>query len=181
MKPARKAISTPRGEGTRGTTGDREQVWGRGPGRLQTILPWYPLAPNLACTNEAAPRGESRDGHTAEIPHGHAAEILHGHTAETPEILHGHPAETSDSHPVMADEDVHRITVGGMCCVEGRTTPIPGEVVVCQPRGSNKNRGTSKGSLLESEWGKQVRALVTYLFPSRLDVAQRPHKHENAD
>ena len=96
MKPARKAISTPRGEGTRGTTGDREQVWGRGLGRLQTILPWFPATPNLACTNEAAPRGESPDGHPAEIPHGQAAEIPHGHPAETSEIPHGHPADTSE-------------------------------------------------------------------------------------
>ena len=87
----------------------------QGLGRLLTILPWYPLAPNLACTNEAAPRGESPDGHTAEIPH--------GHTAETP-----------DSHPVVADEGSHGITVVGMCCVEGLMTSIPGEVVVGPPR-----------------------------------------------
>ena len=48
----------------------------------------------------------------------------------------------------------------GMCCVEG--------------------------SLMKSEWGKQVRALVTYLVPSRPDdsppsVVRRHHKHENAD
>ena len=55
-----------------GGTGNRLRE--QGLGRLLTILPWYPLAPNLACTNEAAPRGESPDGHTAEIPHGHTAE-----------------------------------------------------------------------------------------------------------
>ena len=107
---------------------------------MQTILPWYPFAPNLACTNEAAPRGESPDGHVAEILHGHTAEtpeilhghpaetseILHGHTAETPEVLHGHLAETSDSHTVVADEDVHRITVVEMRGVDGLTTCIPG-------------------------------------------------------
>ena len=79
MKPARKAISTLRGEGTWGTTGGREQVWGQGLGRLQTILPWFPLTPNLACTNEETPRGESPEatrpdtrGHTArfQTPYG---------------------------------------------------------------------------------------------------------------
>ena len=79
MKPARKAISTPRGEGTWGTTGGREQVGGQGPGRLQTILPWSSGAPDLACTNEETPRGESPEatrpdtrGHTARArtPHG---------------------------------------------------------------------------------------------------------------
>ena len=59
MKPAREAISTLRGEGTWGTTGGREQVGGQGPGRLQTILPRSTGAPDLACTNEATPRGES--------------------------------------------------------------------------------------------------------------------------
>ena len=39
---------------------------------------------------------------------------------------------------------------------------------------------------MKSEWGKQVRALVTYLVPSRPDdsppsVVRRHHKHENAD
>ena len=126
MKPARKAISTPRGEGTRGTTGDREQVWGQRLGRVLTTLPWFPLIPNLACTNEETPRGESPDGTTPRI-----------HTATRPR----HPR--------------YRITVVGMCCVEG--------------------------SLMKSEWGKQVRALVTCLFPSRPDVARRHHKHENAD
>ena len=67
------------GEGTWGTTGGREQVWGQGLGRLQTILPWFPLTPNLACTNEETPRGESPEatrpdtrGHTArfQTPYG---------------------------------------------------------------------------------------------------------------
>ena len=79
MKPARKAISTLRGEGTWGTTGGREQVWGQRLGRLLTILPWFPLTPNLACTNEETPRGESPEatrpdsrGQTARVrtPHG---------------------------------------------------------------------------------------------------------------
>ena len=131
MKPARKAISTPRGEGTWGTTGGREQVWGPGLGSLLTMLPWFPRYPNLACTNEETPRGESPDGRTPRVP-----------TATRPR----HPG--------------HRITVVGMCCVEG--------------------------SLMKSEWGKQVRALVTYLVPSRPDdsppsVVRRHHKHENAD
>jgi len=56
-----------------GGTGNRLREQGRG--RLLTILPWYPLASNLACINEATPRGESPeairpdpDGHPAEIP-----------------------------------------------------------------------------------------------------------------
>ena len=139
MKPARKAISTPRGEGTRGTTGDREQVWGQRLGRVLTTLPWFPLIPNLACTNEETPRGESPDGTTPRVP-----------TATRPRV----PTATRPRH------HRHRITVVGMCCVEG--------------------------SLMKSEWGKQVRALVTYLVPSRPDdsppsVVRRHHKHENAD
>ena len=47
------------GEGTWGTTGGREQVWGPGLGSLLTMLPWFPRYPNLACTNEVTPRGES--------------------------------------------------------------------------------------------------------------------------
>ena len=83
MKPARKAIATLRGEGTWGTTGGREQVWGQRLGRLLTILPWFPLTPNLACTNEETPRGESPEatrpdsrGHTARHrrPHGRESE-----------------------------------------------------------------------------------------------------------
>ena len=83
VKPAGKAISTPRGEGTRGTTGDREQVWGQRLGRVLITLPWFPLTPNLACTNEETPRGESPEatrpdsrGHTARHrrPHGRESE-----------------------------------------------------------------------------------------------------------
>ena len=47
MKPARKAISTLRGEGTWGTIRGREQVGGQGPGRLQIILPRRARSPNL--------------------------------------------------------------------------------------------------------------------------------------
>ena len=91
MKPARKAISTLRGEGTWGTTGGREQVGGQGPGRLQTFLPWSSGAPDLACTNEATPRGESPEatrpdpkGHTARYrrPHGRDSEDTFAHRAE---------------------------------------------------------------------------------------------------
>ena len=46
-KPAQEAISTLRGEGTRGTAGSRGQVWGRVRGRLQTILPPRHRSPNL--------------------------------------------------------------------------------------------------------------------------------------
>ena len=49
------------GEGTWGTIRGLEQVWGTGLGSLLTMLPWFPRYPNLACTNEAAPCGESPD------------------------------------------------------------------------------------------------------------------------
>ena len=71
------------GEGTWGTTGGREQVWGPGLGSLLTMLPWFPRYPNLACTNEVTPRGESPEatrpdtkGHTARYrrPHGRESE-----------------------------------------------------------------------------------------------------------
>ena len=113
------------GEGTWGTTGGREQVWGPGLGSLLTMLPWFPRHPNLACTNEAAPRGESPDGHTAEIPH--------GHTAETPDNTTTTPPPTpTPTHNRTRDSD--RIAVVGMCCVEGLTAFIPGEVAVGPPR-----------------------------------------------
>ena len=82
MKPARKAISTLRGEGTWGTTGGREQVGGQGPGRLQTILPWSSGAPDLAC--------KMRPRHAARVqrPHGQIPKAIRpdtdGHTAENP-------------------------------------------------------------------------------------------------
>ena len=53
----------------------------QGLGRLLTILPWYPLASNLACINEATPRGESPEATrpdtsitvvTDTLAHGHA-------------------------------------------------------------------------------------------------------------
>ena len=56
----------------------------------------------------------------------------------------------------------------GMCCVEGPMTSIPGEVVVGQPRGSNKNRGTSKGSWMLTEWGE------TWPIPGEGRVSQPP-------
>ena len=64
-----------------GGTGNRLRE--QGLGRLLTILPWYPLASNLACINEATPRGESPEatrpdsrGHTARSrrPHGREPE-----------------------------------------------------------------------------------------------------------
>ena len=94
--------------------------------------------------------------------------------------------ETPDSHPAVADEGSHRITVVGMCCVEGPTTSIPGEVVVGQPRGSNKNRGTSKGSSTRSE-GRETGSSPGDVPVSRRrddslpSVAPRHPKHENAD
>ena len=142
MKPARKAISTLRGEGTWGTTWSQEQVGGQGPGRLQTILPRVIGAPDLACKMRFTPRGESPDGKTPRVP-----------TATRPRHPRV-PTATRPRHPI------HSITVGGMCREEG--------------------------SLMNAEWGKQVRALVTYLVPRRPDdslpsVVRRHHKHENAD
>ena len=132
MKPVRKAISTPRGEGTRGTTGDREQVWGQRLGRLLTILPWSPLTSNLVCTNEETPRGERPDGHSAEIPNRFAH--TRSRTSRTHSRSQGRgecepssarsphpprcsasasgPVKTSDSHTALACEDVRRIPSG---------------------------------------------------------------------
>ena len=79
------------GEGTWGTTGGREQVWGPGLGSLLTMLPWFPRYPNLACTNEETPRGESPEatrpdsrGHTARHrrPHGRESEDTLAHRTE---------------------------------------------------------------------------------------------------
>ena len=68
----------------------------------------------------------------------------------------------------------------------GLTTPIPSEVVVSQPRGSNKNRGTSKGSLTRSEGRETGSSPGDVPVPRRRDdsllsVAPRHPKHENAD
>ena len=75
-----------------GGTGNRLRE--QGLGRLLTILPWYPLASNLACINEATPRGESPeairpepDGQTAETPRtrSHTDMLAHrGCTATSP-------------------------------------------------------------------------------------------------
>ena len=56
---------------------------------------------NLACTNEATPRGESPDGTTPRIP-----------TATRPR----HPRVPTATRPRQL---IHRITVDGMCCEEG--------------------------------------------------------------
>ena len=78
------------GEGTWGTTGGREQVWGPGLGSLLTMLPWFPRYPNLACTNEETPYGESPNAIRRESErHARArrdtlAHLTAGHTAETP-------------------------------------------------------------------------------------------------
>ena len=133
----------------------------QGLGRLKTILPWYPFAPNLACTNEAAPRGESPDGHTAEIPDGHTAESPHGHTAETP-----------DSHPGVADEGPYKSTVVEMCCVEGLTTYIPGELVVARPRVPNRDRGTQRG-----DYEYNIRSPVCFRTSGRHNVTE--HSTDN--
>ena len=61
---------------------------GQGPGRLQTILPWLLRSPNLACTNEATPRGESPeairpDTEGEETPRGESPEAIRPDTEDT--------------------------------------------------------------------------------------------------
>ena len=82
------------GEGTWGTVMGPEQVWGPGLGSLLTMLPWFPRHPNLACTNEATPRGESPEatrpdtkGHTARHrrPHGRDSEDTLTHPLADPQ------------------------------------------------------------------------------------------------
>ena len=94
-KPAQEAISTLRGEGTRGTAGSRGQVWGRVRGRLQTILPQRLRSPNLACKmrpRHAArvqrPSGQIPRGHTARNPGESDDTLAHEHARAS----HGHPA-----------------------------------------------------------------------------------------
>ena len=60
---------------------------------MLTILPWYPLTPNLACTNEATPRGESPEAIRPD-PDGHPAERP---TATRPR-LRGHDRARTRSH-----------------------------------------------------------------------------------
>ena len=71
---------------------------GQEPGRLQTVLPWRLRSPNLACTNEETPRGESPEatrpdsrGHTARVrtPYGEIPSDTHAH-ARTRTRTHGH-------------------------------------------------------------------------------------------
>ena len=95
-KPAQEAISTLRGEGTRGTAGSRGQVWGRVRGRLQTVLPRLLRSPNLAC--------KMRPRHAARVqrPRGQTPEAIRPepHTSMTRSRTdtlahrrtHGHPA-----------------------------------------------------------------------------------------
>ena len=96
-KPAQEAISTLRGEGTRGTAGSRGQVWGRVRGRLQTILPQRLRSPNLACKmrpRHAArvqrPSGQIPRGHTARNPRESDDTLAHGH-ARASTRPPGHP------------------------------------------------------------------------------------------
>ena len=103
MKPkCQEGILNPGGgEGTWGTTGGREQVWGPGLGSLLTMLPWFPRYPNLACTNEATPRGESPEAIRPE-PDGHPAEKP---TATRPR-LRGHDRARTRSHTRGLHSDV---------------------------------------------------------------------------
>ena len=86
------------GEGTWGTIGGREQVWGPGLGSLLTMLPWFPRYPNLACKHEATPCGESPEA-TRPDSRGHTARTLnlddtlaHGHARASPFVRpRGHP------------------------------------------------------------------------------------------
>ena len=71
------------GEGTWGTTGGWEQVWGPGLGSMLTMLPWFPRHPNLE-------DAQMRQRHAARVqrPHGQIPKAIRpdtdGHTAETP-------------------------------------------------------------------------------------------------
>ena len=82
---------------------------------MLTMLPWFPRHPNLACTNEATPRGESPeairpdpDGHPAEKPtatrprlRGHDRARTRSHTrARTRSHTRGF---TQRRHPHVAD------------------------------------------------------------------------------
>ena len=62
-------------------------------------------------------------------------------------------------HPIATQQWQTRVHTGlrwlGCVAWKGLTISIPSEVVVSQPRGSNKNRGTSKGSLTRSE-GREI-------------------------
>ena len=77
-----------------GGTGNRLRE--QGLGRLLTILPWYPLASNLACINEATPRGESPEATRPDS---------RGHTARTPirnlddTLAHGHARASQSARP----------------------------------------------------------------------------------
>ena len=131
-------------------TGNR---YGVGTGHHDLVIP----DPNLACTNEATPYGESPEATRPDT---------RGHTARLREDDAIRPASSA-----MLGRRVSglNVTVVGMCCVEGSTTSIPSEGVVDQPPGLKKTRGTSKGSWMLTEWGRWVPALVRSLSPSRPD------------
>ena len=80
------------GEGTWGTTGGREQVWGQGLGGLQIIPPWFPLNPNLE-------DAQMRQRHAARVqrPYGQNPTAtrprLRGHTREHNCRPHGRDTE----------------------------------------------------------------------------------------
>ena len=148
MKPARKAISTLWGEGTWATTRGREQVGGQGPGRLQTILPWFPGAPDLACTNEATPRGES---HTAIRPR---------YRRPSGRDTDGHPAETP------TDKLAHK---GGLQGDVTHTSPIQyrtgregGTLVYSPPAGPGHRSWARKPGTREKQTDKNILASLCF-------------------
>ena len=114
-----------------------ENRYGVGIGLHDLVIP----DPNLACRNDATPYGESPEA-TRPDTQRHTARLRDRKT------------------PMLASSAMlgfglrargHRITVVGMRCVEGPTSSIPGEEDVGPPQGSNKNRGTSKGSWMLTE------------------------------
>ena len=137
MKPARKAISTLRGEGTWGTTGGREQVGGQGPGGLLTIPPRITGAPDLACKmrQRHAARVQTAQRRDTHRPHGRETEdieIINGHTAETPNTTESLRASVPSGISLRIPSGLRafwdlpsglralRVYMGvGMCCVEG--------------------------------------------------------------
>ena len=142
-KPAQEAISTLRGEGTRGTAGSRGQVWGRVRGRLQTILPQRRRSPNLACKmrpRHAArvqrPSGQIPRGHTARNPgesddtlaHEHAR-ASYGHPA-----THANPDRNADSGvSALRMSALHSPAIVALCMVAWSRHGSPNPALVLVP------------------------------------------------
>ena len=77
------------GEGTWGTTGGREQVWGPGLGSLLTMLPWFPRHPNLE-------DAQMRPRHAARVqrPYGQNPNAIRRDSEDTLAHINGHTAES---------------------------------------------------------------------------------------